>query len=36
IDGGFCGSEPTTVIEVVDDMPEVVRVGMGDPSPFEA
>lgn len=36
IDGGFCGSEPTTVIEIVDDMPEVVRVGMGDPSPFEA
>jgi len=36
IDGGFCGSEPTTVIEIIDDMPEVVRVGMGDPSPFEA
>jgi len=36
IDGGFCGSEPTTVIEIVDDMPEVVRVGMGDTSPFEA
>ncbi|PCH61545.1 MAG: threonylcarbamoyl-AMP synthase [Gammaproteobacteria bacterium] len=36
IDGGFCGSEPTTVIEIVDDMPEVVRIGMGDPSPFEA
>ncbi|OUR70803.1 threonylcarbamoyl-AMP synthase [Methylophaga sp. 41_12_T18] len=36
IDGGFCGSEPTTVIEFIDDMPEVVRVGMGDPAPFEA
>ncbi len=35
IDGGFCGSEPTTVIEFVDDMPEVVRVGQGDPEPFE-
>lgn len=36
IDGGFCGAEPTTVVEFVDDMPEVVRVGMGDPSAFEA
>jgi len=36
IDGGFCGSEPTTVIEFIDDMPEVVRVGMGAPAPFEA
>lgn len=34
IDGGFCGSEPTTVVEFVDDMPEVVRVGQGDPEPF--
>jgi len=36
IDGGFGGAEPTTVIEFIDDMPEVVRVGLGDPSPFEA
>ncbi|PCJ32746.1 MAG: threonylcarbamoyl-AMP synthase [Gammaproteobacteria bacterium] len=35
IDGGFGGAEPTTVIEFVDDMPEVMRVGLGDPSPFE-
>ena len=35
IDGGFGGAEPTTVIEFVDDMPEVTRVGLGDPSPFE-
>lgn len=35
IDGGFGGAEPTTVIEFIDDMPEVVRVGLGDPSPFE-
>lgn len=34
IDGEFCGSEPTTVIEFVDDMPEIVRVGSGDPEPF--
>jgi tRNA threonylcarbamoyl adenosine modification protein (Sua5/YciO/YrdC/YwlC family) len=35
IDGGFCGAEPTTVIEFIDDMPEVIRVGLGDASPFE-
>ncbi len=34
IDGEFCGNEPTTVIEFVDDMPEIVRVGAGDPKPF--
>lgn len=35
IDGGFGGSEPTTVIEFIDDMPEIIRVGQGDPAPFE-
>ncbi len=35
IDGGFCGAEPTTVIEFIDDSPEVIRVGLGDASPFE-
>lgn len=35
IDGGFCGSEPTTVVEFIDDSPEVLRVGSGDPAPFE-
>jgi tRNA threonylcarbamoyl adenosine modification protein (Sua5/YciO/YrdC/YwlC family) len=35
IDGGACGAEPTTVIEFVDDVPEVVRTGMGDPAPFQ-
>jgi tRNA threonylcarbamoyl adenosine modification protein (Sua5/YciO/YrdC/YwlC family) len=35
IDGGFCGAEPTTVVEFIDDMPELVRIGAGDPSPFE-
>jgi tRNA threonylcarbamoyl adenosine modification protein (Sua5/YciO/YrdC/YwlC family) len=35
IDGEFCGSEPTTVVEFVDDIPEVVRFGSGDPTPFE-
>ncbi|GAA0612979.1 threonylcarbamoyl-AMP synthase [Kribbella sandramycini] len=32
---GETGVEPTTVIDFSDDVPEVVRVGAGDPSPFE-
>lgn len=35
IDGGFCGFEPTTVINLCEDVPEVVRVGKGDPAPFQ-
>jgi len=35
IDGGFGGNEPTTVINLVGDAPEVVRVGKGDPTPFQ-
>jgi len=35
IDGGHCGVEPTTVVNMVDGIPEVVRVGCGDPAPFE-
>jgi len=36
IDGGICGIEPTTVVEFLDDVPHVVRVGKGDPGPIEA
>ena len=36
IDGGFGRAEPTTVIEFIDDMPEIIRFGLGDPSPFES
>ncbi|WP_438971441.1 L-threonylcarbamoyladenylate synthase [Methylophaga sp.] len=36
IDGGACGAEPTTVVEFVDDVPEVTRYGMGDTAPFES
>ncbi|MDF1588120.1 MAG: L-threonylcarbamoyladenylate synthase [Gammaproteobacteria bacterium] len=36
IDGGFGSLEPTTVIEFIDDIPEIIRVGMGDPTPFES
>ncbi|QNE20410.1 threonylcarbamoyl-AMP synthase [Kribbella qitaiheensis] len=35
VDSGDCGTEPTTVIDFSEDVPEVVRVGAGDPSPFE-
>ncbi|MDI3322767.1 L-threonylcarbamoyladenylate synthase [Pontibacterium granulatum] len=29
IDGGYCGIEPTTVVNLVDDTPEVIREGAG-------
>ena len=32
---GETGIEPTTVIDLSEDFPEVVRVGAGDPTPFE-
>jgi len=35
IDGGFCGLEATTVVDMVSGAPEVIRVGKGDPEPFE-
>ena len=35
IHGGFLGETPTTVIDLVDDIPEIIRVGNGDISPFE-
>lgn len=34
IDGGDCGHEPTTVIDLTGDYPAIVRVGKGDPEPF--
>jgi len=35
IDGGYCGMEPTTVVDLADDTPMVLRVGKGDTAPFE-
>ena len=34
IDGGACGIEPTTMIDLVEGIPKVLRVGKGDPKPF--
>lgn len=34
IHGGFCGLEPTTVVDLMTDPPSVVRLGKGDPRPF--
>ena len=35
IDSGECGTEPTTVVDLSEGYPEIVRVGAGDPSRFE-
>jgi tRNA threonylcarbamoyl adenosine modification protein (Sua5/YciO/YrdC/YwlC family) len=34
IDGGYCGLEMTTVIDLADDEPVLVRQGKGDIAPF--
>ena len=34
IDGGACGLEPTTVVDLVEGVPQVIRIGKGDPKPF--
>jgi tRNA threonylcarbamoyl adenosine modification protein (Sua5/YciO/YrdC/YwlC family) len=32
---GECGTEPTTVVDLSEDEPEILRVGAGDPSRFD-
>lgn len=34
IDGGECGYEPTTVVDLTGDYPVIIREGKGDPEPF--
>lgn len=34
IDGGYCGLEATTVIDLYDDVPIILRAGKGDTAPF--
>src|ERR1700754_910401 len=35
VDSGECGTEPTTVVNLSGDEPEIIRYGAGDPSRFE-
>lgn len=35
IDGGYCGMEVTTVVDLADETPVVLRAGKGDTAPFE-
>ncbi len=35
VDSGECGREPTTVVDFSEGYPEILRVGAGDPSPFD-
>jgi tRNA threonylcarbamoyl adenosine modification protein (Sua5/YciO/YrdC/YwlC family) len=34
IDGGYCGMEPTTVVDMADDATLLLRAGKGDTAPF--
>ncbi len=34
LDGGFCGAEPTTVVDLTEMPPTLVRSGRGDLAPF--
>lgn len=34
LDGGFCGTEPTTVVDLTEMPPTLVRAGRGDLAPF--
>lgn len=36
IDSGFCGLEATTVVDLEDGVPQVLRIGKGDPAPFQS
>ena len=36
IDGGPCGFQPTTVVDLSAGMPRITREGRGDPAPFLA
>lgn len=36
IDGGYCGMEPSTVVDMSSGTPHVMREGKGDSAPFQA
>jgi len=35
IDGGYCGMEASTVVDLAEEVPLVLRAGKGDTAPFE-
>jgi tRNA threonylcarbamoyl adenosine modification protein (Sua5/YciO/YrdC/YwlC family) len=35
IDAGHCQQAFTTVVDLTTDYPEIIRIGLGDPSPFQ-
>ncbi len=35
IDGGALDLEPTTMVDLVEGVPEIIRTGKGDPEPFQ-
>ncbi len=35
LDGGNCGLEPSTIVDLSGDAPAILRVGKGDPRPFQ-
>jgi len=35
IDGGSCGLQSTTIVDISGEMPQILRIGKGDPSHFE-
>ncbi len=35
LDSGECGTLPTTVVDLTGDEPEILRLGAGDPTPFQ-
>jgi tRNA A37 threonylcarbamoyladenosine synthetase subunit TsaC/SUA5/YrdC len=35
IEGGTVSGQPSSVISLIDDTPEIIRRGAGDVSPFE-
>lgn len=36
VDGGYCGMEPTTVVDLTGSEPEIIRKGCGNVSDFQA
>jgi tRNA threonylcarbamoyl adenosine modification protein (Sua5/YciO/YrdC/YwlC family) len=35
IDGGSCGLQPTTIVDISGEVPKILRIGKGDPTHFE-